>query len=159
MTNAQASPSEPHKISTRVTGCVYSVDEAPQLGVRQTPIAVNLTYRRTNPFEITADFPNSAGDVAVTWCIGRETLSAGLTATAEMSYEADRLVSDIQIGTHALRWHDWTLLTLSSPSGTAEIGLPTYELIQFVTRTEDIVPAGTEAELITDAHLAELFEV
>ncbi|MEV1295378.1 SsgA family sporulation/cell division regulator [Pseudonocardia sp. NPDC049635] len=120
---------------------------------------MNLTYRRTNPFEITADFPNSAGDFAVTWCIGRETLSAGLTATAEMSYEADRLVSDIQIGTHALRWHDWTLLTLSSPSGTAEIGLPTYELIQFVARTEDIVPAGTEAELITDAHLAELFEV
>lgn len=87
MTNAQASPvpSEPHTISTRVTGCVYSVDESPELGVRQTSIAVNLTYRRTNPFEITADFPNSAGDFAVTWCIGRETLSAGLTATAEMS--------------------------------------------------------------------------
>lgn len=146
------------EISTRIVGCAYENAEAPEFGVRQVPMHIDLTYRRHQPLEIKACF-RAPGRTGVSWQIGRDLVATGLTTSPTgVRSDDDQLLSDIRISTHPLRWHDWTLVTLRSPSGTADIGLPTYELIQFIDRTEDMVPIGAETALITEAELDLLFQ-
>lgn len=143
------------EISTRVTGRIYQLD--PELGMRELPVRVELTYRRSQPFELELCFRTPYDTASVTWCISRELLAAGLTtASPEADDTTQHLAADVQISTYALPGYDWTVLTLRSPSGTADIGMPTHELIQFVDRTEDLVAVGTEGALITEADLAAL---
>ena len=145
-------------ISTEVTGRIYQLD--PALGMRELPVHVEMTYCRGRPFEIELCFRTSRyGNDRVTWCISRDLVTAGLTtASPETGGPAEFPAGDVHISTHALPGFDWTLLTLRSPTGLADIGLPAHELIEFVDRTEDLVAAGTEGDLITEADLTALLD-
>lgn len=145
------------EISTRVVGRIYQLDI--ECGPRELPVHVEMTYRRSRPFELELCFQTPYDPATVTWCISRELLAAGLTTgSPEGDDTTQNLAADVQISTHALPGHDWTLLTLRSPSGTADIGLPTHELIQFVDRSEDLVAAGSEGLLITETDLTALLD-
>ncbi|WP_308820216.1 SsgA family sporulation/cell division regulator [Pseudonocardia alni] len=147
------------EVHTQITGRIYQLQVAPALAMRELPVHVEMTYRRSRPLELEMRFRTCGETTSVTWCIGRELLTAGLTtASPEVTDTDQRFTPDIQISTHALPGLDWTLITLSSPSGTAEIGLPTYELIDFIDRTEDIVTPGAEGPLVAEADLVALFD-
>lgn len=159
MTDTQPGGIGPSETCTQVIGRIYQLQLAPEPGIRELPVHVEMTYRRSRPFELEVRFRTCGDTTSVTWCIGRELLSAGLTgASSEVDDAAQHLARDVQISTHALARHDWTLITLRSPSGTAEIGLPSHELIEFIDRTEDVVAAGMEGPLVAEADLAALFD-
>lgn len=161
MTSTQPTPdgSNLDEVRTQITGRIYHLLLAPELAMSEFPVHVEMTYRRSRPFELDASFRTCGETASVTWCIGRELLAAGLTtASSEVDDTDQRLARDVQISTHALPGGDWTLITLSSPSGTAEIGLPTYELIDFIDRTEDVVAPGTERQLVAETDLAALLD-
>lgn len=141
-------------ITTRLEACLVSIDLA--VGVQSVPLQVELEYRRDRPFEVDLTFMRT-GASDVTWVVGRDLLTVGLTtSTTDRGGACERAAVDIEIGTYALPGGDRTMITLAPPSHTVEVGLSTHELIQFVVRTEELVAAGTEGELITEADYRKL---
>jgi hypothetical protein len=113
-----------------------------------TPVSAELRYRSTDPYAVTIAF--RSGGQSVTWTFARELLATGI-------YEPTGL-ADVQVwpsldsdGAAAVA------VQLCSPDGGVLLEAPSRTITRFVERTLEMVPAGSESELVDgDRALAEL---
>jgi len=112
------------------------------------PLQAELVFDAEDPFAVTAHFDTDRSDVI--WVIGRELLFEGMF----------RPVGDGDV-------HVWpcldtagravTVLELVAPHGQAVLQVPSYELQQFLRRTEVVVSPGAEADYLdVDAVISRL---
>lgn len=111
-------------------------------------LPVTLRYDSQEPYAVQAVF--RTGPSGVTWVFARDTLASGVD---EPTGEGDVRVwpaSEPLPG-------DRVYIALSSPDGQALLEAPAAVLREFLRRTWDLVPAGTESgHLDIDAALAAL---
>ena len=97
------------------------------------------TYSTTNPFAVQVTFHVNSGPV--TWLFARELLDDGCHATSGMA--------DVQISPFT---HDEVgeviRMQLTSPSGRAVLFANRAPIREFLQRTYELAPAGTEAKLL-----------
>jgi hypothetical protein len=104
-----------------------------------TTVEADLRYDVTDPFAVTACF--DTGDTTVQWVFGRDLLNQG---RYEPTGDGDVHVWPCL----SARGEAVTIIELSSPDGEALLQARTLDVNEFLRRTEDLVPWGTEAELI-----------
>ena len=97
------------------------------------------TYSTTNPFAVQVTFHVNSGPV--TWLFARELLDDGCHATSGLADVKISPFSHAEIG-------DVIRIELTSPSGRAVVMTKRDAITEFLTRTYDITPAGTEAKLL-----------
>lgn len=97
-------------------------------------LPATLTYSLEDPFAASVTFRTGDGDV--TWTFARDLLERGMTESAG---EGDINVRPA----HPSRGPVMTL-TLSSPSGAAQIEAPRHEIADFVAETYRVCPEGAE---------------
>lgn len=116
-------------------------------GPRAVPLVAHLHYTASDPYAIRMAF-HAGVDEPVEWIFGRELLAVGATDPVGDG--------DIQI------WpsDESTLgLALRSPYGSALFEAPLADLVEFLQRTYQIVPPGTESEFMDiDAELDRLHD-
>jgi hypothetical protein len=111
------------------------------------PVSVDLTYHSRDPFAVQASFRTGTG-TAVDWVFARELLHDGLVGPAGTG---DVRVQPMPQNPNRVQ------LELSSPSGYAVFTTCAHALGDFLRRTFDAVPAGTEyAWLDFDVALSDL---
>lgn len=108
-------------------------------GVGSAPITIRFTYDPAEPYGVELLF-TAAGirPPGVSWLVGRDLLITG----------AERACGegDVRVTTYSLTDGDVTILTLSPPeSEPAAFAVSTHDLIDFLERTEELVPLGTES--------------
>lgn len=114
------------------------------------PVLVELSWSARDPYVLYALFTPHGGQ-PVEWLLGRDLVSTGLYVPFG---DGDVHVHPEHHGARRI-----TVLTLVTPGGEAELGLPTDELLAFLRSTYDVVPTGAEwlfADL--DSELALLLE-
>jgi hypothetical protein len=115
------------------------------------PLTATLTYCADDPYAVSLSF-HSGLDEPVRWVIGRELLFAGSRSPQGLG--------DVQVWPSAATdglTASVLNIELSSPSGHAHFEVPAAELADFLRRTDEIVPAGSEsAHLVFDAELTAL---
>ncbi|HEX3785869.1 MAG TPA: SsgA family sporulation/cell division regulator [Pseudonocardiaceae bacterium] len=104
-----------------------------------TPVPAQLRYRTQDPFAITISFAVGPGRV-IEWMLDRDLLTSGITAHAGQG--------DIRI-MPAPNQPELVFIGLNSPSGKAALRTFAIDLTEFLHRTYDLVPEGTE-ELWSD---------
>lgn len=104
-----------------------------------TEVAARLCYDLADPFAVSAVFVT--GKTPVRWVFARELLEDGLY---EPSGDGDVHVWPCLDA----RGHAVTVIELSSPDGEALLQARSDELGDFLRRTQELVPRGTE-----DTHL------
>lgn len=111
-----------------------------------TPVTTRWTYDSTEPFAVTVAFATERGHW-IEWVFARELLVDGLT---EPSGEGDlRVAPDDD--------PDILVLEIHAPSGSAVFVLDRYDSEEFLARTLELVPAGSEStHFDIDRLLAEL---
>jgi hypothetical protein len=117
-------------------------------GASSLPVLADLSYDGTDPYAVQVAFHTGStdGDV-VQWTFARQLLSDGVSFPAG---EGDVQVWPSGDGSGAV-----VCLALSSPSGRALFEVPLRDLVDFLRRTHDAVPPGTESEHVdVDAELA-----
>lgn len=113
-----------------------------------TEVAARLCYDRTDPFAVSAVFVT--GKTPVQWVFARELLEEGLY---EPCGEGDVHVWPCLDP----RGHAVTVIELASPDGQALLQARSDELGEFLRRTQELVPSGTEdSHLDLDALVSEL---
>ncbi|MCF7547208.1 SsgA family sporulation/cell division regulator [Pseudonocardia sp. WMMC193] len=109
-------------------------------GVDSTPMTIGLSYCTAAPYAVELHFL-AAG---ISWTVARDLLIAGA--------HDDSGDGDVHVSTHAVSGGDVTILTLSPRTATtaqfAEFSISTHELISFLAATEELVPLGSESELV-----------
>lgn len=118
-----------HIYADTLTGTMVNLDDPTEVG----PIRVTLTYRRDDPYAVTADIADGEHDT-VTWTFARDLLRAGLHATAGLG---DVIVSPDDGGLLHVE--------LRSEDGRACMHLDTVEVAAFLDRADRIVLPGDEA--------------
>jgi Streptomyces sporulation and cell division protein, SsgA len=106
-------------------------------------LTATLRYQPSDPYAVEATF--RAGDEAISWVLGRDLLSEGLTRE---SGEGDVRVWPT---TDVLERNDprqVVLLQLSSPDGRALLAAPADDVAAFLAETYEVVPPGTEGDHI-----------
>lgn len=111
-----------------------------------TPVTTRWTYDSTEPFAVTVAFATERGHW-IEWVFARDLLVDGLT---EPSGVGDlRVAPDEDPGILVLEIH--------GPSGSAVFTLDRYDIEDFLARTLELVPAGSEStHFDIDRLLAEL---
>lgn len=104
-----------------------------------TPVPAQLLYSTQDPFALAISFA-TAPDRAVEWLVDRDLLASGITTNAG---EGDMRIMP------APNQPELVLIELDSPSGRATLKTLAIDLTEFLHRTYDLVPEGTE-ELWTD---------
>jgi len=61
MTDTQPGGIGPNETCTQVIGRIYQLQLAPEPGIRELPVHVEMTYRRSRPFELEVRF-RTCGD-------------------------------------------------------------------------------------------------
>jgi len=116
--------------------------DAPAVSVK-----VDLAYHSRDPYAVQASFRTGSG-TAVAWVFARELLHDGLTSPAG--------TGDVRVRP-APNEAGRVQLELSSPSGHAAFTTCSYALDDFLRRTFDVVPRGTECGWLDfDVALSEL---
>ena len=117
-------------------------------GATPLPVRAGLRYDVVDPYAVQVAFhTGSAGDV-VEWTFARSLLGDGLT---RVSGEGDVRVWP----SSAAQVDPVVSLSLSSPSGRALFEVPARALGEFLTRTYEAVPLGTETDHVDlDGELA-----
>jgi len=116
-------------------------------GDQPAPVPSHLVYREHDPWTVMVVFRTAEG--AVTWFFGRELLAAGITAPAGQG--------DVRVWPARTADGDQLCLALSSPHGNALLEADLATVRDFLARTWEIVPAGTEiAHIDMDAELEDL---
>ncbi len=100
-----------------------------------TPLAAELRYHNSDPYAIAACF--NTGDI-VQWVFARDLLAEGLY---EPTGDGDVHVWPCLDA----RGRSVTIIELSSPDGEALMQARSDEVCEFLRRTEDLVPSGTES--------------
>ncbi|MEZ5116968.1 MAG: SsgA family sporulation/cell division regulator [Candidatus Nanopelagicales bacterium] len=119
----------------------------PEDRVMQVPCRVG--YDPAAPYEVSATFATTEGDVA--WVLARDLLRAGLDAP----------VGEGDVVVWPSRGPDGpqVCLTLSSPSGRALLEAERGEVEEFLRRTDEAVPPGSESEFLDlDAVVSRLLD-
>ncbi|HEX3650417.1 MAG TPA: SsgA family sporulation/cell division regulator [Pseudonocardiaceae bacterium] len=99
-----------------------------------TPVTTRWTYDSTEPFAVTVAFATERGRW-VEWVFARDLLIDGLT---EPTGDGDLRVSpDID--------PDLLVLEIFAPAGSAAFTLDREDTEEFLARTLEVVPAGTES--------------
>jgi len=104
-----------------------------------TPLAAELCYDKKDPYAVAACF--RTGVTEVRWVFARDLLAAGLY---EPTGDGDVHVWPCLDA----RGRAVTIIELSSPDGEALMQARSDEVCEFLGRTEQIVPRGTEAGLM-----------
>jgi hypothetical protein len=104
-----------------------------------TPLAAELCYDKKDPYAVAACF--RTGVTEVRWVFARDLLAAGLY---EPTGDGDVHVWPCLDA----RGRAVTIIELSSPDGEALMQARSDEVCEFLSRTETIVPRGTEAGLM-----------
>lgn len=97
-------------------------------------LPATLTYGLEDPFAVSATFRTGDGDV--TWTFARELLHEGMTnAVGE---------GDINVRPGHPSRGPIVVLTLSSPSGAAQIEAPRHEVADFLAESYRVCPTDSE---------------
>ncbi|MFJ5222577.1 SsgA family sporulation/cell division regulator [Streptomyces sp. NPDC088400] len=115
---------------------------------RADTVHATLRYDRADPFAVRMAFPPPATleGTEVTWEFSRELLATGMTEPIG--------VGDVRVRPFG---YGRTVVEFHAPEGTAMVHLRSWELRDFLERSEDLVPAGREhLYLDLDHDLAEL---
>lgn len=118
-------------------------------GTPSLPVRADLRYEPSDPYAVQVAFHTStagSGDV-VEWTFARDLLRDGVhTPCGE---------GDVQVWPSSRAGDPVVCLSLSSPSGRALFEVPLRALADFLARTYDAVPTGTEGEHVdVDGELA-----
>lgn len=109
------------------------------------PVRADLEYDPADPFAVCVGY--HAGGGVVRWLFGRDLLADGLLAPAGDGDVRVRPAAD----------DSRVLVELNAPDGSAILEAAANELADFLDRTYDEVPVGTEDNLFDfDAELAKL---
>lgn len=103
-------------------------------GADPLPVQADLEYDAHDPYAVVVAYHSGGGTVR--WMFGRDLLADGLLTP---SGDGDVIISpadDVSI----------VVFALSAPDGCAVLEAPAQELAEFLDRTYDVVPAGTEPE-------------
>lgn len=113
-----------------------------------TPVEAELRYDINDPFAVSAVFVTGVNTVQ--WVFAREILGEGLyDPTGDGDVHVWPCLN--------ARGHAVTILELSSPDGEALLQVRSDELGDFLRRTQDLVPSGTEEQhLDLDGLVAQL---
>jgi hypothetical protein len=122
-------------------------------GAASLPVRADLNYDVSDPYAVQVAFhTGSAGGEVVQWTFARQLLSDGVSAPAGEG--------DVQVWPSTSNGLAVVCLSLSSPSGRALFEVPLADLVDFLGRTYQSVPSGTEsAHVDVDAELALLLWV
>ena len=144
-------------ITTTFEGRLYHLD--PSTGVHTAPMVVVMDSAATEIYTVDVRLTDASGQAPVVICaVGRDLLAGGLSTSSDTT-APDQPAAEVCVATRGLACGDWTLITWYSPGDRAEIGIPTYELIEFLAETEDLVAPGTEsAHLELDSEIRELLK-
>lgn len=140
-------------VKAHVEGRIYHVDL--DTGTYTVPLGVALSYRSDDPYAVTVSFTQGTDDAhdRVDWIVDRALLCRGLeTSTSSTDIVPGHPAPDVRVSTHGLACGDWTVITVESPTGRADIGLPTYELIDFMADTEKVIAPCSESEHLGALH-------
>jgi hypothetical protein len=113
-------------------------------------VPATLVYDRRDPFAVRMEFPPPATleGTEVTWEFSRELLTRGMS---EPSGVGDVRVRPFGYGRTVMEFH--------APEGTAMVHLRTAELRRFLSRSQHLVPEGSEHRYLDlDRDLAELLK-
>ena len=122
-------PSRPAPAMSQEVMMQVVVDHANRVSLTAT-----LTYSLDDPFAASATFRTGDGDI--TWTFARDLLRDGMSeAVGE---------GDIQIRPGHPSRGPVIMLTLSSPSGGAQIEAPRHDVADFVAETYRVCPDGSE---------------
>ena len=118
-------------------------------GTPSLPVRADLRYEPSDPYAVQVAFHTStagSGDV-VEWTFARDLLSEGIDLPCGEG--------DVQVWPSSRASSTVVCLSLSSPSGRALFEVPLRALGDFLARTYDAVPAGSEADHVdVDGELA-----
>ena len=119
-------------------------------GAASLPVRADLAYDVADPYAVQVSFHTGsgtgAGDV-VQWTFARQLLSDGVSVPAGEG--------DVQVWPSSAHGAAVVCLSLSSPSGRALFEVPLGDLVEFLGRTYQAVPSGSESEHVdVDAELA-----
>ena len=113
-----------------------------------TPLEAELCYDSLDPYAVAACF--DTGEARVRWVFARELLASGLY---EPTGDGDVHVWPCLDA----RGRAVTIIELSSPDGEALMQARSDDVTAFLRRTEQLVPRGSETELIDiDEAIAQL---
>lgn len=122
--NSRPAPSMVQEVVMQVV-----VDHANRVSLPAT-----LTYSLDDPFAVSVTFRTGDGDI--TWTFARDLLERGMTESAGEG--------DINVRPGHPSRGPVVMLTLSSPSGAAQIEAPRHEIADFVAETYRVCPADSE---------------
>ncbi len=106
---------------------------------RSVGVPTTMGFRSSDPYAVTLTFHSNSGDVE--WVVARSLLMQGLALPAG---DGDvRVFPSIDVDARAVGVFDF-----SSPDGRLVAQLVALELREFLDRTLELVPAGTESEHI-----------
>jgi len=119
-------------------------------GAASLPVRADLAYDVSDPYAVQVSFHTGSGtgggDV-VQWTFARQLLSDGVSVPAGEG--------DVQVWPSNANGSSVVCLSLSSPSGRALFEVPLPDLVEFLGRTYQAVPTGSEsAHVDVDAELA-----
>ncbi len=118
-------------------------------GAASLPVRADLAYDVTDPYAVQVSFHTGSGtstDV-VQWTFARQLLSDGVSVPAGEG--------DVQVWPSSASGQSVVCLSLSSPSGRALFEVPLADLVEFLGRTYQAVPTGSESQYVdVDAELA-----
>ena len=119
-------------------------------GAASLPVRADLDYDVADPYAVTVSFhtgTGAGGNDVVQWTFARSLLSDGVTSPAGEG--------DVQVWPSTGHGGPVVCLSLSSPSGRALFEVPLSDLVEFLGRTYEAVPTGSESEHVdVDAELA-----
>lgn len=104
-----------------------------------TPVQAELHYDQRDPYAVSALF--STVSSRVRWVLSRDLLADGIY---DPSGDGDVHVWPCL----DVRGSAVVIIELCSPDGEALLQVPSSELIEFIRRTYDLVPRGSEGPLI-----------
>ena len=117
-------------------------------GAAALPVRADVDYDVTDPYAVSVAFHTGAsGGEVVSWTFARQLLSDGVSVPAGEG--------DVQVWPSSGDSGAVVCLSLSSPSGRALFEVPLGDLVEFLGRTYEAVPTGTESDHVdVDAELA-----
>ena len=119
-------------------------------GTSSLPVRAQMRYDVADPYAVQVAFytGSTAGrDEVVEWTFARSLLSDGVSAASGEG--------DVQVWPSTSGGDQVVCLSLSSPSGRALFEVPLLALADFLARTFDAVPTGSEVDHVdVDSELA-----
>ncbi len=118
-------------------------------GAASLPVRADLAYDVTDPYAVQVSFHTGSGTSSdvVQWTFARQLLSDGVSVPAGEG--------DVQVWPSSAGGQSVVCLSLSSPSGRALFEVPLADLVEFLGRTYQAVPTGSESQYVdVDAELA-----